>query len=546
MQSMRQRLCLGIGGSIMGPPRARRWCSALLVVAALCATQTSAGTAFATFAGPASARFEARSPRVEVAHHRDRPTFTRARSPRSAKSKVVWRDRRALEPRTGHHRVVASRKLVASRSRRLARLPFNDSSAAARAAYLSSLPHRAQLASRHQSATVARQVLVFVDKDEPASIGSSLGQAYGLKYLSSQQIALLGSRAMLFHLDDARSEEAVLATLRQDPRVRSAQLNRRYFHSDMQGKGYRHTGEENKILEPKDIGMVPQYGPIKLNLPEAHQLALGRNVRVAVIDARVDTDHPDLKDAVARSFDAIGGSDAAPDFHGTAVAGIIRARGLVEGAAPEAQLLAVRAFRTKGVGALPETTTHVLLTAVDWAVKNGAKVLNMSFVGAHDPALQQVIEAAGQKGIVVVAAAGNGGPNGPAAYPGAYPGVIAVTAVDQADGRYVFANRGSYIAVSAPGVDILAPVERGRHAYVSGTSFAAAYVSGIAALLLEREPQLDAALVTELIVTGADDVGPAGRDDDFGSGRANAYRSITLLMGNGIAARLQDRGKTAQ
>jgi subtilisin family serine protease len=388
--------------------------------------------------------------------------------------------------------------------------------------------------------------LVFVDKDAPASIGSSLGQAYGLKYLSDQQIALLGSRAMLFHLDDARSEEAVLATLRQDPRVRSAQLNRRYFHSDMQGRGYRHTGEENKSLEPKDIGSVPQYGPIKLNLLEAHQLALGRNVRVAVIDARVDTDHPDLKDAVARSFDAIGGSDAAPDFHGTAVAGIIRGHGLVEGAAPEAQLLAVRAFRTKGAGALPETTTHVLLTAIDWAVKNGARVLNMSFVGEHDPALQQIVEAAGQKGIVVVAAAGNGGPNGPAAYPAAYPGVIAVTAVDQADGRYVYANRGSYIAVSAPGVDILAPVERGRHAYVSGTSFAAAYVSGIAALLLEREPQLDAALVTELIVTGADDVGPAGRDDDFGSGRANAYRSITLLMGNGIAARQQDHGKIAQ
>jgi subtilisin family serine protease len=86
-------------------------------------------------------------------------------------------------------------------------------------------------------------------------------------------------------------------------------------------------------------------------------------------------------------------------------------------------------------------------------------------------------------------------------------------------------------------VDILAPVERGGHAYVSGTSFAAAYVSGIAALLLERDPELDANAVTELITMGADDVGPSGRDDEFGAGRANAFSSLELLMGSGPSAK---------
>jgi subtilisin family serine protease len=112
-----------------------------------------------------------------------------------------------------------------------------------------------------------------------------------------------------------------------------------------------------------------------------------------------------------------------------------------------------------------------------------------------------------------------------------------VTAIDQSDARYVHANRGSYITVAAPGVDILAPVEQGGHAYVSGTSFAAAYVSGIAALLLERDPELDAHAVTELITMGADDVGPSGRDDEFGAGRANALSSLQLLLGSGPSAK---------
>jgi subtilisin family serine protease len=231
-----------------------------------------------------------------------------------------------------------------------------------------------------------------------------------------------------------------------------------------------------------------------------------------------------------------------PDYHGTAVAGIIRSHGLVEGAAPESKILAVRAFRAGGERAFPETTTHILITAVDWAVRNGARVLNMSFIGAHDPALQQVLHAANQKGVVVVAAAGNGGPGAPPVYPGAYRGVIAVTAVDEADRRYEHANRGSYVAVAAPGVDILAPVERGGYAYVSGTSFAAAYVSGIAALLLERDPNLDPKSVADLLATAAEDLGPVGRDDDFGAGRVDAYASLKLLA-HDLAAK---RGELAQ
>jgi subtilisin family serine protease len=360
---------------------------------------------------------------------------------------------------------------------------------------------------------VARQILVLIDQSQPQSLGPELARAYGLEQLSSRPIALLDARAALFRVRGGRSETAALAALQRDPRVRSAQFNQRYLHSsDGQRKAEA----------------IPQYGPRNVRAPEAHELAVGRNVVVGVIDSAIDKAHPDLKGAIVRSFDAVGGSDAAPDYHGTAVAGIIRARGIVEGVAPQAEIMAVRAFRTKP-GSLPETTTDILLTAIDWAAHNGARVLNLSFVGDRDTALGELLQQAQKKRIVLVAAAGNAGPKAAPAYPAAYPGVIAVTAVDEADRRYRHANRGGYIAIAAPGVDILAPVERGGHAFLSGTSFATAYVTGIAALVLERDPTIDAAAVAQLIAAAADDLGPPGRDDDYGAGRVNALAALKSM-----------------
>ena len=316
-------------------------------------------------------------------------------------------------------------------------LPYPET-VAERAQYLASLPRRVQQPPQGQvqPQTVARQILVLINQNQPQSLGNELARVHGLERLSSQSIELLGVRAELFRVRGGRSDAVVLAALQRDGRVRSAQFNRRYFHS----QGARH-----------QTAAIPQYGPLKIRLPDAHQLALGRKVVIAVINSGVDTAHPDLKGAVVRSYNAAGSPDTAPDFHGTAVAGIIRARGIVEGVAPQAEILAVRAFRKSSAGALPETNTHILLTAIDWAVKNGARVLNMSFVGSRDAALQELLEAVSQKRIVLVAAAGNAGPRAPPAFPAAYPGVIAVTAVDEADRRYQHANRGGYIAVAAPG-----------------------------------------------------------------------------------------------
>jgi len=390
---------------------------------------------------------------------------------------------------------------------------------------------------------VPGQILVLLDQDRPRSLGRELARAYGLERIGSERIALLGARAELMAVRRGRLEEA-LAKLRRDARVLSAQPNQRYLHMGGPAQPRARLAEAAQPSAPDGDrqrldAAIPQYGPRKLGLPAAHDLALGRNVLIAVIDSAIDTGHPELTGAIARSFNAAGPADARLDYHGTAVAGLIRGHGLVEGAAPLSKLLAVRAFKTNDETTFQETTTHVVIMAIDWAVRNGAKVLNMSFVGAHDPALEQMLRTVGEKGVIVIAAAGNGGPAASPAYPAAYPGVIAVTAVDEADRRYEHANRGSYIAVAAPGVDVLAPVERGGYAYVSGTSFAAAYVSGVAALLLERDPNLDPHSVADLLATAAEHLGPNVRDDDFGAGRVDAYKALKLLA-NARAAKRDD------
>jgi subtilisin family serine protease len=373
-----------------------------------------------------------------------------------------------------------------------------------------------------QSQRVERQILVLIDQSRSPAVAGQLAQAYGLEVISTRPIALLGARATLFRVRNGRSEDDALAALQNDQRVRSAQFNLRYFHSDDRRGGSK---------------AIDQYGPRAVRLPDAHRLALGRNVVVAVIDSAVDKAHPDLAGAIVQSFDVVGDKDAQADFHGTAVAGIIRSHGLVEGVAPMAKIMSVRAFHTNRGAAMPETTTARLLAAVDVAVDKGARVLNMSFVGGRDRQLHEALQEAYRRGVVLVASAGNGGPQAAPAYPAAYPEVIAVTAIDEGDNRYEHANRGGYIVIAAPGVDILAPVEGGKHELVSGTSFATAYVSGIAALLLEGNPGMNTAGIANLIAAGADDLGPPGRDDDFGAGRVNALKALRSMLD--LAARLQ-------
>jgi subtilisin family serine protease len=209
------------------------------------------------------------------------------------------------------------------------------------------------------------------------------------------------------------------------------------------------------------------------------------------------------------------------------MAGAIAARARLTGAAPAAQILAIHAFASTGKG--EESTSLATLRGIDWAVSNGARVISMSFGGPRDPEMSLALAAAAKKGVVLVAAAGNAGSKSAPLYPAADPNVIAVTATDSEDKLFVHSNRGRHIAVAAPGVDIIAPAPSGTYQVSTGTSVAAAQVSGIVALLLEAKPDLTPQAARKILLSTAKDLGPKGRDDQFGAGLADAYSALKAL-----------------
>lgn len=280
-------------------------------------------------------------------------------------------------------------------------------------------------------------------------------------------------------------------------------------------------------------GDPAQYVLRKLRLGEAHNLANGDKVLVAVIDSGVDLGHPELKGAVAGSFDALDKTEK-PHTHGTAIAGAIVAHARLMGAAPAARILAIRAFGSTGVGS--DATTMAIIKGLKYATDQKALVINMSFAGPTDPGLGRHLAAAKANGAVLIAAAGNFGPKSGPQYPAADPNVIAVSATDTNDQIFKASNIGPHVAVTAPGVDILLPAPDNDYQLTSGTSFSAAYVSGVAALILQRAPGLKPDGVRKVLEQTAKDIGPSGKDPEFGAGLVDAYQAILAVQSPAASA----------
>lgn len=342
----------------------------------------------------------------------------------------------------------------------------------------------------------------------------TLARRFRLTQVESLPISLTNTTFSRWRIADGRPVPAVIRSLEGDSFVRTAQPN--YLYVTAQA--------ETQSLSPPtaNSGDPAQYALAKLRLGEAHGLSTGDKVLVAVIDSGIDVNHPELAGVVAGQFDALNSGEG-PQAHGTGVAGIIASHARLMGAAPAVRILAVRAFGTS------QGSTFTILKGLDWAVSQNARVINMSFAGPPDPLLQRALASAHQKGAVLIAAAGNAGAKSPPLYPAADAGVIAVTATDVNDKLFAMANRGPYVAVAAPGVDILMPSPGGNYWMSSGTSMAAAYVTGVAALVLERQPQLNPDGVKKVLLSTARDLGPKGRDDEFGAGLADAYQAVMSL-----------------
>lgn len=226
---------------------------------------------------------------------------------------------------------------------------------------------------------------------------------------------------------------------------------------------------------------------------------------VGMIDTAV-ADHQALRSTRLVNWSA-GKQDAAPVEHGTAVASLLATEG-------SSTIYAANIFR--GSAQRPYTSAEVIADALGWMLANKVGTVNMSLAGPRNLILDRLIRDAGAKGLQVVAAAGNGGPTAPPAYPAALPGVIAVTAVDNDRRIYRYANRGRYIAVAAKGVAVMAAQARGGYARFDGTSFATPHVTAWIARCRQNGDAVSSCKAK--LQSAARDAGQAGFDEVYGHG----------------------------
>jgi filamentous hemagglutinin family protein len=342
----------------------------------------------------------------------------------------------------------------------------------------------------------------------------AMAQRFGLTIVAMQPIGMLGRTVYTFRLANGQSvREAIQLIEAAAPQLGAAvQVQPNYSYGLTQA-------------DDETAGDPAQYVIEKFHLAEAHRITRGNNVIVAVIDSAIDVDHPDLAGVVTGKFDA-GCGASAPDAHGTGMTGAIASHAHLLGVAPNAKIIAICAF---GGDAGNESTSIKIINGLDHAIRQGARIVNMSFAGPRDPALSQALQVAREKGILLIGAAGNAGPKSPPLYPGADPSVLAVTAVDDHDRLFARANQGKYIAVAAPGVDVLVPAPNEGIQLTTGTSVATAHVSGVAALLIAQKPSRTPEEIRTILMSTAKDLGPKGVDSQFGAGLVDPLKALRLV-----------------
>lgn len=366
-----------------------------------------------------------------------------------------------------------------------------------------------------------REIVVRIATADAEETQLDLMRDYNVVLVARIPIELLSQVLVHFRLPGNRDLPQLVAALNADPRVISAQPNYIYQLLD----------------DGQDASQQKQYSLAALRIPPARGLATGRDVRIAVIDTCIDTAHAGLAGVIERQFDAFARTEQdvscnASQPHGTAIAGIISARGELRGIAPRARLFAARAFGYEGAhGNSLEATTVTLVSSLDWAAEQGARIYNLSFAGPEDPVMRRMMEELAAGDHLLVGAAGNEGPDAPPVYPAAYDGVLAVTAVDVAAKPYGRANHGDYIDLAAPGVDVLVIAPGNSYDIASGTSYAAAHISGVIALMLEKNASMNGGILVDSLRQTARDLGQAGHDPTFGAGLADTQGAMQFLSG---------------
>jgi thermitase len=363
-----------------------------------------------------------------------------------------------------------------------------------------------------QSASVGhgeRRIVVKFRKQPGAATRSSLHAALG--YRLRRHIEALGVDVVDVGAQ-GRVAEAV-SRYQTDPRVEYAEPDVRVTAS----------------LVPNDPQYPAEWGMDAISAPAAWDITTGASSTiVAVVDTGIAA-HPEFAGRLLEGYDFVNDDTDATDDegHGTSVAGIIGATGAngagMAGLDWAARLLPVKVMDETGSG-----WTSDVAAGVTWAADHGARVINMSLGGpGKSSTLKKAVAYAVKKGAVVVAAAGNEATSVPS-YPAGYPGVLSVSALEGSRLAY-FSDFGPNVDVAAPGCAIrtIAGIA-GPTAYgdFSGTSASAPFVSGVASLVVGRNPHLSGAAVSRIVTSTADDLGPTGWDASFGWGRVDAARAL--------------------
>ncbi len=322
----------------------------------------------------------------------------------------------------------------------------------------------------------------------------------------------LGIPCAVLEVPEGRDPAELAARIATDPMVESAQPVYRF-----QVLAGTSDPPPPPPTRPGDPYAQLQHAARELGLPAAHRWATGRGVKVAVIDTGIEFSHPDLVGRIAGARDFVSrtgdeetgrvGEAFSSDVHGTAVAGVIAAsegNGVgIMGVAPEAEVMALKACWPVKSGAVAATCdSYTLAEGLDFAITQGAQVINLSLTGPEDPLLTRLIEAALKRDIPVVAASARPAHPG---FPASAEGVLAVSSVstDSLPGT-------PSPPLAAPGVDILTTVPKDAYDFLSGSSLAAAHVTGVIALLLQRHPGLAPDRIRQLLTSTAHRSSPGG------------------------------------
>jgi hypothetical protein len=316
-----------------------------------------------------------------------------------------------------------------------------------------------------------------VGRDARRRIAQGLADKYGLQIIDDWPMPALGVDCFVMKVSNKISIERLVEQLSLDQRVESAQ-SMNLFH----------------VLAYNDP-LYPLQPSAKLwHLADLHQVATGRNVRVAEVDTGVEVNHPDLNGRIAASRNFVDDRAEVAEMHGTEVAGIIAATGNngvgIVGIAPDVKLLALRACWETAIRAdAAVCSSFTLAKALQFALNADVQVINLSLGGPRDRLLGRLLDTAMSRGITVVAAADPEVADG--GFPASYRGVLAIAGDDRQD--------VSGTILRGPGRDIPTTVVDGKWTFVTGSSFAAAHVTGLVALLRELSPRLQPQQIRNLL-----------------------------------------------